>query len=61
MAIGWVIAAIGLALAMFPRPLMAAARGWRLGMPRASERGGVHAARAGAVIVMIAGLVIALA
>src|SRR5690348_12773438 len=45
MAIGWVIAAIGLALVVFPQPLMVAARGWRLGMPRTSELGGVHAAR----------------
>ena len=60
MAIGWVIAAVGLAFVVFPRPLMVMARGWRLGMPPATEPRGVHAARVGAAMVMIVGLVLAL-
>jgi hypothetical protein len=58
---GWLLAALGLILAVFPQPLVAAARGWRLGMPDRAAPGTMHAARVGAVIVMLAGLVVALA
>jgi len=60
-AFGWVLAGLGLVLAFFPRPLVVAARGWRLGAPDQATPGTLRAARAGALVAMVAGLVIALA
>jgi hypothetical protein len=60
-AVGWVLAGLGLLALAFPGPIMAAARGWRIGMPRADEPGAVRTARIGAMVAVIAGVVIALA
>jgi hypothetical protein len=61
MTFGWVLAGAGLILVVFPQPLVAAARGWRLGMPDRETPGALHIARVGAVITLVAGLIIALA
>lgn len=58
---GWVLVGLGLLGMVFPRPVVAAARGWRLVMPSVDNSGAFRVARAGALIVLIAGLVLALA
>jgi hypothetical protein len=58
---GWILAGIGLLFLVYPRPLVVAAKGWRLGMPSASEPGALRAARVGAVTVLVLGVVLALA
>ena len=60
-AFGWIIAALGLMLAVFPRPLVIATRGWRVGAPDDKTPGAMNAARVGAAVAMILGLVLALA
>jgi len=57
---GWVLAGLGLLGAVFPRPLVVAAKGWRLGMPSVDEPGSFRTARVGAVVALVAGVVIAL-
>jgi len=58
---GWVLAGLGLLFAISPRPVAIAARGWRGGMPNVTDPRTLRAARLGAVVAMIAGIVIALA
>jgi len=58
---GWVLAGLGLLFVLFPRPLVAAAKGWRLGMPSVAEPGALRTARVGAVTVLVLGIVLALA
>jgi hypothetical protein len=58
---GLTLAVIGLVLAVFPRPLVLVATRYRISMPGRATPDVVRAARIGAVIVMAAGFVIALA
>jgi len=61
MLLGLTLIAIGLALAIFPRPLVALATRYRISMPGRPTPDVVRAARVGAVIVVAAGIVVALA
>lgn len=61
MLFGWVVAGLGLLFVIFPRPLVAAARGWRIGMRSLSEARALRAARVGAVVALALGVIFALA
>jgi hypothetical protein len=61
MLLGLTLAALGLALAVFPRPLVALATRYRISMPGRATADVVRAARVGAVIVAVVGIVVALA
>ncbi|HEX4654509.1 MAG TPA: hypothetical protein VH274_02075 [Mycobacteriales bacterium] len=48
-------------MAIFPRPIVAIAPYWRVGMPERATLQSVHAARIGALLVLVAGIIVVLA
>lgn len=57
--VGLVLIVVGLILVAFPKPLVAAAPFWRIGMPETAAAS-LRAARIGAGLVVVAGIVIAI-
>ena len=57
--VGLVLIVVGLVLAAFPKPLVAAAPFWRIGMP-GTDAASLRAARAGAGLLVVVGIVIAI-
>ena len=57
--IGLILIVVGLVLAAFPKPLVAAAPFWRIGMPGPASAS-LRAARAGAALLVIVGIVVAI-
>jgi hypothetical protein len=59
--VGFVLVVLGSVVAIFPRHIVAIAPYWRVGMPERATPQSVHAARIGALLVLVAGVIVVLA